>query len=402
MKHLSPLAALSLVLLLTPALPSHADGFRNPPEGAAAIGAFGGHRAFADDANAVIHNPANLADLPARQVRVNLLGGDARNTFAGAGADRTEDPLFALPGLSLAVPFPARGLALGFSLYVPYGRSVDWGDDGFFAGANLPYAGLMTVADATPVLAWRCGSRLRLAVGADFYYGRVEQRIIFTDPVASMLGLPAGAESRLEADGEGYGGNAALTWHITSRQRLATTYRSAFAIDYQGDNRLVGLGRTDIEGTIDYPGIAALAYGVAIGDTLRAELNVEWLEFSTYRQLVITDENGGTSVTPQNLRDTWTVGLGMAWRFQPAWTARCGLMYLENPTPDETYSPLNYDEDQEVLSVGLGYARARHALDLGYAIGLFDGRTVRGSVNSPDGRYEYRVQLLGLTYGYAF
>ena len=42
---------------------TRADGYRNPPEGAYAIGAFGGHRVFADDANANIHNSANLVNL---------------------------------------------------------------------------------------------------------------------------------------------------------------------------------------------------------------------------------------------------------------------------------------------------------------------------------------------------
>jgi len=77
-------------------------------------------------------------------------------------------------------------------------------------------------------------------------------------------------------------------------------------------------------------------------------------------------------------------------------------MYLENPTPDETYSPLGPDEDQEVISLGLGYANDRHAVDLAYACGLFDGRRISGSVNSPDGKYDYDLQLLSLSYGYKF
>ena len=77
-------------------------------------------------------------------------------------------------------------------------------------------------------------------------------------------------------------------------------------------------------------------------------------------------------------------------------------MHLENPTPDEAYSPLGPDEDQEVVSVGLGYAAGRHSIDVAYALGLFDGRDIAGSVNSPDGSYDYESQLLSFSYGCKF
>ncbi len=77
-------------------------------------------------------------------------------------------------------------------------------------------------------------------------------------------------------------------------------------------------------------------------------------------------------------------------------------MYLQNPTPDSTYSPLGPDEDQTVLSFGLGYENEKHAFDIGYAYGFFNGRSVTGSSNSPDGDYDYNVHLLSLSYGYKF
>ncbi len=67
-------------------------------------------------------------------------------------------------------------------------------------------------------------------------------------------------------------------------------------------------------------------------DTLRVEIDGEWLEFSRYETLVINDSTSGATAIPQNLDDTWTAGIGAEWEFKPQWTLRGGFMYLENPT----------------------------------------------------------------------
>jgi long-chain fatty acid transport protein len=400
----SVLVAVFLVLTLVPSA-VFADGFRNPPEGAAAFGACGGHRVFADDANATIHNSANLVDLEQSTVQLNLMGGYGHNEFEtadGAISDKTEKPVFVIPGFSAVMPLQAGKTAFGISAYVPFGRSVDWGNDGFFAQNGVPYSGSMSVMDITPNFSVRLNKALSFGIGADIYNGSVEQQMLFVGPVAQALGLPAGAKSKLTADGAALGCNAALAWKLTDNQRLAATIRSPFSIDYSGQNRIDYAGSLAAEGTIDYPTIVALAYGIELTDTLRVEADVEWLEFSTYQELTIQDQFGTTTTTAQNLEDTWTAGIGAEWEFAPQWTLRSGFMHLQNPTPDETYSPLSPDEDQQVVSVGLGYETEHHAVDLAYAYGIFNGRDISGSANSPDGHYDYDVQVLSLSYGYKF
>jgi long-chain fatty acid transport protein len=400
----SALVAVSLVLALVPSA-LYADGYRNLPEGAAAVGAFGGHRVFADDANAAIHNPANLVDLGQPMVQLNLMGGYGHNEFEtmdGAVSDKTEDPIFVIPGLSAVLPLQNGKTAFGISAYVPYGRSVDWGDDGFFAQNGVPYSGSMTVMDVTPNLSMRLNKALSFSIGADIYNGEVEQRMFLVGPMAQALGLPSGAQSKLTADGAALGCNAALAWKMTENQRLAATIRSPFSIDYSGHNRIEHAGSLAVEGTIDYPTIVALAYGIELTDALRVEADVEWLQFSNYEELVIEDQFGNTTTSAQDLEDTWTAGIGAEWDFAPQWTLRSGFMHLQNPTPDETYSPLGPDEDQQVASLGLGYGTEHHAVDLAYAYGIFNGRDISGSANSPDGHYDYDVQVLSLSYGYKF
>ena len=52
--------------VLLPGLSVRADGFRNAPDTAAAIGLAGNNIAWVDDASAVFFNPANLVDLTNR------------------------------------------------------------------------------------------------------------------------------------------------------------------------------------------------------------------------------------------------------------------------------------------------------------------------------------------------
>jgi len=382
-----------------------ADGYRNPPEGARAIGAFGGHRAFADDANATIHNSANLVDLKQPMVQYNTTFGYGRSEFnSAATSENTENPFFAIPGFSAAIPFKEGKYAVGLATYVPFGRSVAWNDTGYFAQNNYSYAGSMSVVDFTPNFAMRITDSLSIGVGPDFYYGRVKQETIYNPFVPPFPALPPGTKSTLEADGTAVGWNCAATWKMTEKQRLTATYRSPFRIKYEGDNKLSGPidMKSDADADIEYPTIVGLAYGIELTDTLRAELDGEWLEFSQYKTLTINDSSFGSQSYPQDLKDTWTAGAGLAWNFKPQWTLRSGYMYLKNPTPDKNYGTLGPDEDQGVISFGLGYEIEHHAIDVGYAYGLFDGRNISGSSASPNGKYDYNVHLLSLSYGYKF
>ena len=411
------LAALLLFIFAQASV--HADGYRNTPEGARAIGAFGGHRAFADDANATIHNSANLVDLEAPMIQFNGTFGYGWNKFKGSGfSDKTENSTYAIPGFSAAWPINDR-FAVGLATYVPFGRSVNWGSQDGLATAGYPYSGKMTVVDITPNIAFRLCDSLSIGLGLDIYQGEVEQSqstyppVYVDTPLGPFSAGNAKAHSRLTGDGSAVGWNAAATWKITGRQRLAATYRAPFSINYKGHNEysvsgngIPGFpeqtGRSDIDAEIEYPGIAALAYGFEFTDTLRAEFNIEWMEFSVYQNLTVNDSTFGSITSPQKLEDTWTFGVGGEWNFATNWAARSGFMYLDNPTPDETYSTLGPDEDQGVISFGLGYETEHHAIDVGYAVGLFGGRTVTGSANSPDGKYDYNLHLLSLSYGYKF
>jgi long-chain fatty acid transport protein len=385
-----------------------ADGFRNPPDTAAALGKAGNTIVWVDDASAIFYNPANLVDVPSRQVQVSSLVGYSHADYNGRlGRTETEQPWSLLPAFALAWPLQDTDLALGLGLHVPYGRQTRWDSSGALKNA-APVFSQMSVTDLSPSLAWRISDSVSVGAGPDIYYGRLQFRQL----------LPFAPKSRITADADGYavGGNAGVTWRMTPNQRLALTYRSPFDLTFKGDMDTSGIpppavDASDVETTFKYPTIVALGYGIRLTETVRVEAKVEWLQFSRYKTMSIDAGNNdplinmlGLANTPQNWNDTWTFGIGPEWRFAPDWTLRAGYLYLQSPIPDSTFAPSALDVDQSVVSVGLGYQRGRHAIDLAYAIGLFDTRRVNANQNPlyQQGTYDFQGHLAALTYTYSF
>lgn len=411
-----PVRLAGAVLLL--ALGTRADGFRNPPSTAAALGKAGKCVVWVDDASALFYNPANLTDVNALQLQLSGLAGYNAAEYNGAlGSTETDSPWSVLPALALAYPLSPQDLSLGVGVQVPYGRQTHWDEQGVFR-YRAPVLSSMSVVDVTPALAWRPLDCLSIGAGVDVYYGQMRFRQVL--PWPPQVG---GGEGEAEADTAGWalGGNLGVTWRLTPRQRLALTYRTPFDLDVDGDlevrdapTPLLASGqvasKSDLGTTFSFPSIVALGYGLQVTETLRVEADVEWLEFSRHESLDLDAganqpllNQVGMASTPQNWEDTWTAGASAEWRFAKRWTLRAGYVYLDSPMPDRTFSPAMLDQSQSVVSVGLGFHEGRHSVDLAYALGFFAPRHVRDNQNPAyNGDYDLEGQLAALTYTIAF
>lgn len=402
----SCLFILSVMFILQPAL--WADGFRNPPDTAAALGKSGNHMVWVNDPSAVFNNPANLVDLSAPQVQLSALAGYSHADYDGRlGKTDTERPWSALPSLAFGMPLADHRLAVGLGAHIPFGRQTRWDSKGVFR-YTAPVSTEMMVADLSPTLAWRVTETVAVGAGLDFYYGTLSFRQL----------LPFAPGSRISADADGYafGGHAGITWDMTERQRLALTCHAPFDMTFKGEIDATGVpapavSSSDVETTFAFPTIVALGYGIRVTETLSVEAKVEWLQHSRFKSMEIdAGANAplvnmmGMSRMPQNWDDTWTFGLGPEWRFARDWTLRAGYLYLQSPVPDGAFSPIALDVDQSIASIGLGYQRGRHAIDVAYAIGLFETRRVRSNQNPlySQSNYEFDGHLAALTYTFSF
>lgn len=402
-----------------------ANGFRNPPAGAAAMGRVGGKIAQIDDASSVEHNPANMTEITSPEVMASMTVIKTGTDFhSPLGSASTKDEWKYLPDIFAVIPLENRQFTAGLGISTPFGQSTVWNQDGAFR-YTAPYSAELAVVNVNPSLAAKLGEKVSVAAGVDVFLSQLDIKQVMPWSMLTGVPMPDGA-AHLNGEGAGVGGNAAITYRPTKAQSLALTYRSPVKVDYEGDSDFSGLpagaqslGLTptsDFESSIDFPTIIGLGYGIELTDTVRVEADVEWVEFSRYDSLSLDAGNNNPlvsgpaspnplapAVIPQNWKDTWTFGLGADWKATRELTLRAGYIFLQSPVPEETLAPTLPDADRHVMSVGAGFHRGANRLDIAYAYSLIADRDVNNNQNPAyNGTYETTSHLMSVSYGRSF
>jgi long-chain fatty acid transport protein len=395
-------ALLTASLSVAALLPVHGEGFRNPPAGAFSLGRAGGRYAQNDDPSTVVHNPANFADFekPVLSAAPSVVYIHVEHEAANGVKTETRDPWKLLPNVFVAYPLLEHKLALGLGITTPYGLSNEWERNGSFedpAGFRYtaPWYTEMKTINANPAVSYRINDQLAVGAGLDVSWSQ----LIFKQFLPNPFG---GADVNLKAkgDGFGFGGNVGVTWEFIEGHRVAATYRSPIEVDYDGDTTTDAIGDYSFATKIKFPTIVSLAYGVELTKDIRVEISGEWLQFSNFKTLSIETLNT-TLNTPENWKDTFTVGFGADWKFAENWTARAGYQYYMSPVPDSTFSPTIPDANQNVFTVGLQYHWGRHVLEGAYGGIFYDDRHIANG-GPFDGTYKMNVHLFAFSYNFSF
>lgn len=392
---------------------SWASGFRNPPDGAASLGRAGGNIALVEDPSAVSHNPANLVRVQKPEALVSLLAihSEAEFTSPAGASETTEDPWKVLPDAYAVWPVSGKDLVLGLGLTTPYGQSTRWSKEGAFR-YSAPYFAQLVVVNVNPTVAARLGDKVSIGLGADVFASQLTFNQMF--PWASVTRDPRtpDGELRFDASGDGLGGNVAVAWQIVENQRLALTYRSPVQVDYSGDLNVVGPGpgvtRHSFDTEIEFPAVVALGHGWQATDRWGFGVDVEWIQFSSYDRLPLEVGSGARALVPvdaipQDWDDSWTFGASAEYQWSDCLVLRTGYIFIQSPIPDETLSPTLPDADRQVITLGAGYTKKAHQLDLAVGWSLFEDREVASAVNPAySGSYDLSSVLVSASYGYSF
>ena len=71
--------------------------------------------------------------------------------------------------------------------------------------------------------------------------------------------------------------------------------------------------------------------------------------------------------------------------------------------PDSTFSPTIPDADQNVFTIGLGYALGHHSFEAAYGLDFYGDRNIRNDQNPAfNGDYKIHVHLISFSYRYSF
>jgi long-chain fatty acid transport protein len=407
--HVLYFAALTLLSSAT----LNAEGFRNPPPGTFDLGRAGGRIAQVDDSSAVQQNPANLVDVTNLEAQLTptivYISADFHSP-SGQSASST-DPWKLLPNFFVSMPLKNDKIAVGLGVTVPYGLGSEWNrNSSAFAQPSgvftyfAPYYSKLTTINFNPTVSFKLGDKFQAGIGLDVMWSDLEFKQILSPYVPNL-------EADAEGDGVGFGGNLGITWNITDRQRFAVTYRSPITIDYSGttefNNYPGGIPGTSFGSQIKFPTIVSVGYGFQVNDKIRLETDLEWIEFSRFKNLPINVGANALSVPsqtiPENWRDTFTAGFGGDWKFAENWVARAGYQFYQSPVPDSTFSPTIPDADQNVITVGLGWKGKHNSLEAAYGLDFYNTRNITTDQNPAfDGKYTFNVHLFSLAYRYSF
>lgn len=367
---------------------------------------------FIDDASAVFHNPANLLDLDGWEASVEPTfvyhSVSYDSTVPGGGSASTTDPWKLLPHAFVGGPVVEDRVAVGMGISVPYGLSIDWGDNQGLERYTFPSFVELKTFNFNPTAAVRLFEGVHLAAGLDVMWSELtlKQHIDWTSQ--GFPGVPEGGQ-RAHADGVGVSANAALTWQFLPRHRVAATVRAPMDIEYDGDLRMDSVpfvpgGRMEFPfaSEIRFPTIVGFGYGFQVTDTLRLEANAEWLQFSRFESLPLdTPAPLPTRRVDQDWRDTFTAGLGGSWLVGGGWRLRSSYQFFQTPVPEDTFSASIPDSDQHAVSVGVGYSAGRHRFEGAYSRVFYVDREIAVG-GLADGEWEFDVHLISVAYGFCF
>ncbi|MGV3774469.1 MAG: OmpP1/FadL family transporter [Verrucomicrobiales bacterium] len=402
-----------------------AEGFRNPPAGAFSLARAGGRIAHVDDPSAIAHNPANIVDIKGPAVEftptIVYIKAEHQNAFTGQKAE-TRDPVKLLPNLFATMPIIEGKLAAGLGVTTPYGLSNEWRKEGAYAPGGIlrysaPWYTEMVTVNFNPSISFKPIEQLSLGAGLNVQYSELTFKQFYPWVAFPGAGMVPDGNIKAKGDGVGFGGNVGATWQVTERQRIAATYRSPMEIEYSGDFRIDNVpagaaafgaaSKSSFDTEIEFPTIIALGYGLQVTDTIRLEIDGEWVQFSNFDKLDLGIGNNQfllpSSSLPQNWDDTFTIGIGGDWQFAEEWTLRAGYQFYESPVPDATLSPTIPDANQHAWTTGLGYRQGNHRGEFAYGYIHYDDRNITSNLNPAfNGKYEVQVHLVSLAYTYTF
>lgn len=443
-RHRLTMAVITALALSLPvvARPSVADGeaFRLLNHGAAAAGQGSAFSAQVDDPSALYYNPAGITQLPGVQLYfgTDLVSVETRFTStSGAttrgGSDGVANPppsFFYVTSRLKELGLTGVGdLTLGLGVLPSFGLQVRYPDDSLIS--TVTNSAALPLVDIKPAVAYRLTPYLALGAGLDIYTfsdligdGHAEQKRR-AGPEFALLGIPPGAVLEINGTDTAVGFNVSalitpLRIDGKPRLNLGVVYRSPVTLDLKGDFRVDGTRVAAARVELELPWIltgAVAAWPLRDEDReWKVEIDVDYAEWSSFKDLNVKLSNGLTLPFPQNWSSTYVVMAGTEYKWLsvsglPGWeiAARAGYIRSATPVPTKTLGPSIPDADFNLFSVGLGFlcrapgrlfaflpcggergwAPRAIGVDVAYQLVLFDARRISNNVDPRvNGRWE--------------
>ncbi len=366
---------------------SFGEGFRILDHGASATGQGAAFAAQADDPSAIHYNPAGMTQLQGIQFSAGtlLIGGNVRfksalgptvkGDLGGAIANPPPSTIFFtahLPALGLT-NFP--NWTVGIGVTSPFALKVDYPDDSLISPILTSAA--LPLIDIKPTLAYKLNDYISVGGGLDIYtfanfLGEGQAELQQNAAPGNAFGIPAGTGLEANGDDTALGFNASVLWTPFRNQEgnplvnLGFVYRHGADLDLKGEFLAGGTRLAGATTTIELPNVYTWAIaGWPIRNAhheWKVEVDVEYADWSDFKDLNLQLSNGAVIPNPRNYGDAWLLMVGTEFKALsppalPNWdvSLRAGYLRSETPVPSRTFDASNPDADFNAFSVGVGF-----------------------------------------------
>ncbi len=344
--------------VLTGLTQAQAAGFEQPNQSASAASVANAFVATANDASALIYNPAGMAWLSG----VSVMGTaqlDYRDssvaTPTGNAPNNGTEPF---SGSIYATWTPLDGrLAAGIGFSPLYVANNDWAT-AFPGTAGRSASGVtkLTVDHTTVDFVYAINSDLAIGGGGDWYITRAT--------------MTQGAKSFQGNDFTTFGGHASLMWKPMPAWSVGAMFRSGARVSMSG--------QANDSLSFKLPDYVSAGISHDFADVWRLEADAKWTRWSALKNMNIVKGGVITQPNAMNLRDTLTVMAGLSWAWRESTRFSVGYAYDQGANRSLNFSPVIADQDNHRISLGAGADLFGMHVDVAYQYVYYSKKTVTG------------------------
>lgn len=375
---------ISLFLCLNISIQS--GGFQINEHSARAMALGGAFTAIVDDVSAIYFNPAGLTNLSG----FNMMAGTTlivpTSSFRGPAPSITEHDMKSLVFYPSHAYFSYQltdDLHVGLGVNNPFGLGTEWDDDwvGRFVSVKVD----LKTFSFSPTLSYKINDML--SVGATFQYNYAEVEIVRAKNLA-----PFDAEAMITLDGQdkaGIGYTGGILFKPTDKLSFGLTYKSEVAYEFDGtaesevaEQLKDQLPHGDIKAELTTP--MQVIFGVSYKALCNLNLSADfqYIGWSSYDYLRASYPDGSSIIdSKRDYENTYIARLGAEYTVNDQIALQGGLLYDNNPVPDEYLDASLADSDRLGFSAGFTYKLTK-CLDVSasYLFLRFNERTVDNSL----------------------
>lgn len=409
------LISVGLMLVITSSL-SYASGFALYTSGAAELAQCDSVIAHTEGPASNFYNPALLPELAGNYVEVGVIplktSTDFKSDTTGK-KDSMESNIWFPCTLFLAHKIN-KSFSAGFGVNNTFGLGTEWPDD--WEGKYIATKSELETFNINANLAWKASDKLTLACGINILLGDAT----FEQKIEALLLIPflPDGDSKMEANGEGYGYNLGILYKISEDVAFGMSYRSEIKLELEGDIkwRQAGMSIVDtgLKADIDLPSQLFAGVSFKPSGSITLEIGGKWEGWSSYKHLKPKADQpiffgSNILIIPKDWKDVYGINIGIKYNVDPTLAISAGYLHEGNPIPSDTFEPAIPASDRDDYCIGIQKTLGKVRVALSYLYDKYESRDKNNDVVgysvsgvTANGKYEQDIHMVGLSVSYVF